>query len=115
MTDHRSYDHHDHGHQDHGHHDHRGHDHGHDHAHHGHSHTPASFDRAFAIGTVLNIGFVAVEFAYGLIGNSLALIADAGHNLSDVAGLLIAWGSAVLARRIPTARYTYDKIGRAHV
>ena len=111
MTDHRSYDHHDHGHQDHGHHDHRGHDHGHDHAHHGHSHAPASFDRAFSIGTVLNIGFVAVEFAYGLIGNSLALIADAGHNLSDVAGLLIAWGSAVLARRIPTARYTYGLRG----
>jgi cobalt-zinc-cadmium efflux system protein len=101
-------------------HDHDGHDHGgHDHAHHdhsahhhGHSHpVPARFDRAFAIGTALNVGFVAVEFSYGVLGNSLALIADAGHNLSDVAGLLVAWGSSVLARRLPTARYTYGLRG----
>ncbi len=86
----------------------------HDHSHghgghggHGHSHAPASFGRAFAIGTALNLGFVVVEAAYGIIAGSMALLADAGHNLSDVLGLLIAWGAATLARRTPTARYTY--------
>ena len=79
----------------------------HDHAAHGHSHAPASFGRAFAIGTALNLGFVAVEAAYGVIAGSMALLADAGHNLSDVLGLVIAWGAATLARRAPTARYTY--------
>ena len=76
-------------------HDHGGHDHaGHSHGGHGHSHAPANFDRAFAIGVALNVGFVVVEAAYGLIANSLALLADAGHNLGDVAGLLLAWGAA---------------------
>jgi len=79
----------------------------HDHAAHGHSHAPASFGRTFAIGTALNLGFVAVEAAYGVIAGSMALLADAGHNLSDVLGLVIAWGAATLARRAPTARYTY--------
>ena len=60
----------------------------HDHAVHGHSHAPASFGRAFAIGTALNLGFVAVEAAYGVIAGSMALLADAGHNLSDVLGLV---------------------------
>jgi len=92
------------------HHDH----HGHDHHHHGHNHAPASFDRAFAVGLVLNIGFVAVEATYGVISNSLALLADAGHNLSDVAGLLLAWGAAWLGRRKPTARRTYG-YGRATI
>jgi cobalt-zinc-cadmium efflux system protein len=87
-------------------HDHAGHDHaGHSHA--GHSHAPASFGRAFAIGATLNIGFVLVEAIFGLRANSVALLADAGHNLSDVAGLLIAWGASVLATRRPTARHTY--------
>ncbi|MBT9470802.1 MAG: cation transporter [Phenylobacterium sp.] len=84
--------------------------HGHDHgqgAGHGHTHAPANFDRAFAIGVALNLGFVAVEAAYGVIANSLALLADAGHNLSDVAGLLLAWGAAWLSRRAPTATRTY--------
>ena len=96
--------------QDHDHGDHAGHGHGNDgHAHggHGHSHAPASFGRAFAIGTALNVGFVVVEATYGLIAGSVALLADAGHNLSDVLGLLIAWGAATLARRSPKGRYTY--------
>lgn len=76
---------------------------GHDHSH----HAPARFDRAFAIGVVLNLAFVAAEFAFGLISNSLALVADAGHNLSDVVGLLIAWFAAWLARKPPTERRTY--------
>ena len=79
--------------------------HGHSHA--GHSHAPVSFGRAFAIGAALNIGFVVVETVFGLRANSMALLADAGHNLSDVLGLLIAWGASVLAARGPTARRTY--------
>ena len=101
--------HHDHDAHSHDHHGH-GHDHGHDHHHHhglGHSHAPASFGRAFAIGTALNFAFVGVEAAYGLISGSMALLADAGHNLGDVLGLLIAWGATVLARRGPGGRYTY--------
>jgi cobalt-zinc-cadmium efflux system protein len=78
-----------------------------DHAHHGHAHRPANFDRAFAIGVALNFGFVAVEAVYGVLANSLALLADAGHNLSDVAGLLLAWGAAWLGRKRPTATRTY--------
>ena len=87
-----------------------GHDHAHGdaaHGHAGHSHAPASFGRAFAVGTALNAGFVAVEAAYGIASGSMALLADAGHNLSDVLGLLIAWGAATLGRRSPTGRYTY--------
>lgn len=80
--------------------------HGHSHSH-GHAHAPASFDRAFAIGIGLNIAFVAVEAFYGWRVNSLALLADAGHNLSDVAGLVLAWGAAVAARRAADARHTY--------
>jgi cobalt-zinc-cadmium efflux system protein len=84
------------------------HDHQHDHGHpHGHVHAPADFGRAFAIGTLLNGGFVAAEAAFGLWGHSLALLADAGHNLSDVLGLLIAWWASRLARRPPTRKYTY--------
>lgn len=81
--------------------------HDHDHAGHGHSHAPASFGRAFAIGTALNIGFVLVEAVYGILAGSMALLADAGHNLSDVLGLVIACGAATLAKRSPSARYTY--------
>lgn len=79
-----------------------GHDHG-DHHHHG----PARYDRSFALGALLNIGFVVVEAVYGLLANSTALLADAGHNLSDVMGLLLAWGAVWLGRRIPQGRYTY--------
>lgn len=77
------------------------------HSHAGHSHAPANFGRAFAIGIALNLGYVALEAGYGLATKSLALLADAGHNLSDVLGLALAWGAAVLARRAPTTRRTY--------
>ncbi len=63
--------------------------------------------RAFAIAIVLNTAFVAIEFFYGFLANSTALMADAGHNLSDVLGLMLAWGAAILARRAPNNRYTY--------
>lgn len=97
--------------QDHDHdheHDH-GHDHGHAHAHGvgGHHHAPASFGRAFAIGTALNLGYIVLEAGYGLHTGSMALLADAGHNLSDVLGLLLAWGGATLAQRAATPRRTY--------
>ena len=85
-------------------HDHDRHSHGH---HHGHAHGPVNYGRAFAIGTALNLGFVIVEAVYGYLAHSLALFADAGHNLSDVFGLLLAWGASALARRPPTKRYTY--------
>lgn len=81
---------------------HAGHDHGH-----GHVHAPKDFGKAFLIGVVLNAGFVAAEVVYGILGNSLALLADAGHNLSDVLGLLLAWGASVLVKRAPTKRFTY--------
>lgn len=82
--------------------------HAHEHSHeHGHAGAPAGFDAAFALGLVLNLGFVGVEAAYGVIGNSVALIADAGHNLGDALGLAIAWTASVLARRRPSHRYTY--------
>ena len=94
---------------------HHTHNHSHDHDHGGHSHSsghhhhgdPHNHGRAFAIAIVLNMGFVVVEFAYGLIANSTALMADAGHNLSDVLGLLLAWGATILARKAPSERYTY--------
>jgi cobalt-zinc-cadmium efflux system protein len=81
-----------------------GHDHDHGHAHH---QAPASFDRAFAIGITLNIAFVAIEAYCGWKVNSLALLADAGHNLGDVAGLVLAWAGALAGRLRPGARYTY--------
>lgn len=81
-----------------------GHSHGHDH---GHGHAPAEFNRAFAIGIALNLAFVAIEAGYGWKINSLALLADAGHNLSDVAGLVLAWGGALAGRLRPDARHTY--------
>ena len=81
-----------------------GHSHGHSHA---HSHAPADFGRAFAIGIILNTGFVIVEAVYGLISGSMALIADAGHNLSDVLALLLAWGASIAAKRAPSDRFTY--------
>lgn len=87
-------------------HHHGGHDHGH-----AHSHAPADFGRAFAIGITLNIGFVIVEGAVGLLTGSMALLADAGHNLSDVLGLAIAWAGATLAKRPPTSRFTYGLRG----
>ena len=103
------------------------HEHAHDHAHDGHSHdghahthgaqrfgtghqhhhVPASFDRAFMLGVGLNTAFVLAEVIFGLRAQSLALLADAGHNLSDVLGLALAWAGSLLARRGPTPRFTY--------
>lgn len=83
---------------------------GHHHHHgcsHGHAHGPVDYTRAFAIGVGLNVAFVAIEAVGGLILGSMALLADAGHNLSDVLGLLLAWGASYLARTRPTPRYTY--------
>ncbi|WP_336985801.1 cation diffusion facilitator family transporter [Altererythrobacter aquiaggeris] len=74
---------------------------------HDHSHAPADFSRAFAIGVLLNIAFVIVEATYGFLSGSMALVADAGHNLSDVLSLLLAWGASILARRKPSERFTY--------
>src|ERR1700730_3778944 len=72
-----------------------------------HSHVPASFGAAFAIGIILNLGFVILEVVYGVFAHSLALVADAGHNMGDVLGLLLAWCATFLARSAPTERRTY--------
>ena len=96
----RGHDGHDHGHDGHGN---RGHSHGIG----GHSHAPADFGRAFAIGVALNAIYVVLEAVFGIASGSLALLADAGHNLSDVLGLLLAWGATWLAKRRPTPRRTY--------
>jgi cobalt-zinc-cadmium efflux system protein len=79
------------------------------HSHHGHhhGHAPVGHGRAFVIGIALNLGFVAIEAIYGILADSMALLSDAGHNLSDVLGLAIAWGAALLARRSRTERFTY--------
>ena len=83
-------------------------DHGHDAAHHhSHSHAAASFGKAFAIGVALNTAFVVAEWLFGIAAHSLALLADAAHNLGDVLGLLLAWGAMHLSQRKPDARYTY--------
>jgi cobalt-zinc-cadmium efflux system protein len=89
---------HDHSHDAHGHHGH-GHHHGHDHG--------AVGGRGFAVAVALNLVFVVAEAVAGLVSGSMALIADAGHNLSDVLSLMLAWGASVLAARPPSARYTY--------
>jgi cobalt-zinc-cadmium efflux system protein len=88
----------------------RPHDHGHGHGH-DHRHAPAHFGAAFAIGVALNLGFVAIEAAYGVLAHSMALLSDAGHNLGDVLGLGAAWLASVLVRRAPTARFTYGLRG----
>jgi cobalt-zinc-cadmium efflux system protein len=88
------------------------HTHTHDH-HHAHDHhtRSARLGRAFAIGIALNIVFVAAEVICGLMANSLALVADAAHNFSDVVGLVLAWGASALAQRPPSARFTYGLRG----
>jgi cobalt-zinc-cadmium efflux system protein len=93
-----------------------GHAHGHSHGHgHGHLHAhPPAVDRRYVIAIVLNLGFVALEFAAGVISNSTALLADAGHNLSDVLGLALAGGAAWLAARAASARRTYG-FGKATI
>lgn len=120
--DHTTHDHTDHGHRDHGHaghdhaaHDHTNHDHKtHSHAHshgghsHSHHHAPAAGQgRTFALAVALNVLIVVVQAVYGVLAHSTALLADAGHNLSDVLGLLLAWGAMWLATRRPSARYTF--------
>lgn len=73
----------------------------------GHLHAPAKFGKAFAVGMALNAGFVVLEVVFGIASNSVALLADAGHNLSDALGLGVAWTAVILAKRRPTARFTY--------
>jgi cobalt-zinc-cadmium efflux system protein len=74
---------------------------------HGHSHAPADFSRAFFIGIALNTGFVVAEVVAGFLANSVALLADAGHNFSDVLGLAMAWAGAAMARRPSSDQFTY--------
>src|SRR3954471_10966108 len=90
-------------------HTHEGHDHdGHDHKGHHHHHAPqAGQGRTFAIAVGLNVVIVIVQAVYGFIAHSTALLADAGHNLSDVLGLLLAWGAVWLGTRKPSERYTF--------
>ena len=111
--DHKDHDHKDHkdhkDHDDHG--SEHGHDHGDDHDHGAHGHAPASYGKVFAIGLVLNLSFVVVEWIFGVSANSLALMADAAHNLGDVIALLLAWMATGLAKRAPSARFTYGLRG----
>jgi len=97
-----------HAHHGHGHHGHGHHGHGH------HGHVPKDFGGAFALGILLNAGFVAVEAGVGIVSGSLALLADAGHNAADVLALILAWGATVLARRRPGAQHTYG-LGKATI
>src|ERR1035437_7890320 len=76
-----------------------------------HIHAPASFGTAFAIGIGLNTAFVVLEVIFGFASNSMALIADGGHNLSDVLGLIVAWVAVMLSKRAPSARFTYGLRG----
>ncbi|MFA5948941.1 MAG: cation diffusion facilitator family transporter [Hyphomicrobium sp.] len=93
-------------------HDHGGDHHGHGHQK-GHSHAKeaANFGSAFAIGIVLNVTFVLIEGGFGILSNSMALLADAGHNLSDVLGLAVAWCASILAKLPPSRQYTYGLRG----
>ncbi|HEX5485537.1 MAG TPA: cation diffusion facilitator family transporter [Limnobacter sp.] len=100
----------------HSHHHHNDHGHEHDHdKHHGHHHhhheLPKDFGLAFALAVGVNTLFVVIEFVYGFLANSTALMADAGHNLSDVLGLLLAWAAAELAKKEPNRRFTYGLRG----
>jgi cobalt-zinc-cadmium efflux system protein len=99
-------------------HDHAAHEHDHDcshahgshthsHSHGGHSHAPKDFGWAFAIGAALNAAFVIFESILGFTAHSLALLSDAGHNLSDVLALLLAWGANVLVKTRPQGKHTY--------
>ena len=98
------------GHNHHDHHDHDNHDYG-SHAGHSHGALPKDMGRAFLIGIALNLTFVFVEWTFGIMSNSLALLADATHNLGDVLGLVLAWGASHLAKRAPTERFTYGLRG----
>src|SRR4051812_42798381 len=74
---------------------------------HSHDHDRDDFSRAFAVGIALNVAIVLVELVYGFLANSMALIADGGHNLSDVLGLIVGWAGALMARKSPSQRFTY--------
>lgn len=89
--------HHHHGHSSHSHHDRHG----------PHGHMPTDFSRAFAFGIALNIIYIIVEVTYGILAGSMALLADAGHNLSDVLGLAVAWAGAELSKKPPSKQFTY--------
>ncbi|HSR00349.1 MAG TPA: cation diffusion facilitator family transporter [Sphingomicrobium sp.] len=87
-----------------------GHAHSHSHSHShglGHGHSTGNFGRAFAIGILLNLSFVVAEVVFGFLANSMSLLADAGHNLSDVLGLVLGWAAAMMARRGASPRFTY--------
>src|ERR1700746_2836861 len=82
--------------------------HGHVHPHEpSHVHAPAHFGRAFALAAFLNIALVVAQVVYGVLANSVALLADAGHNFGDVVGLLLAWAAHSVAQKRPTERSTY--------
>jgi cobalt-zinc-cadmium efflux system protein len=114
-ADHAHDDHsHDHAGHDHGH-SHAGHSHGHSHGHAGHNHGPVDTgDWRYLVGLIVNLAFVVCEFGAGIVSGSTALMADAGHNLSDVLGLAMAGGAAVLARRAAGKQLTYG-FGKATV
>jgi cobalt-zinc-cadmium efflux system protein len=103
-------------------HNHDQHDHAHDHDHgdrghsqgHAHALTAEGINTRMGIAVVLNLIFVVIEGSFGFLSNSVALIADAGHNLSDVLGLVCSWGAIVLARRPPGGKFTYG-LGRSSV
>ncbi len=82
------------------------HDHGHHHGH-AHSHAPARHDTAFGIGVALNVALVVAQIAVGAVAGSMALLADAVHNLGDVLGLTLSWGASTMERRAPSPRHTY--------
>lgn len=96
-----------HHHPDHGEHDHPGSDARHSGSGHAHAHARADFGRAFAIGVTANLAYVAIQVVYGLLAHSVALLADAAHNLSDVLGLVLAWAASVMVKRLPTQTFTY--------
>ncbi|MGH6729488.1 MAG: cation diffusion facilitator family transporter, partial [Sphingomicrobium sp.] len=74
---------------------------------HDQTHVPDDYSQAFAVGIALNLGFVVIEALFAISANSMALFADAGHNLSDVLGLVVAWAGAAMARKSATARFTF--------
>src|SRR5215471_4114070 len=99
-----------HGEHDHDEHHHGTHDHAHGHSHahdHGHSHAPKDFGFTFAVVTALNVALVVLQVVFGVMANSVALLADAGHNFGDALALLLAWGAHVMCKATPTRRYTY--------
>ena len=77
------------------------------HSHHRHGHAQVNYGRAFAIGIAANLAYLGMEAVAGIFSGSLALLADAGHNLADVLGLVLSWGAAMLSRRQPSGRFTY--------